>query len=466
MPNRSSPIRRLGPPFALLAAVAFVQWALRQLEPAWATQDFRLWLQVALVAAIGAAAVRTTSFVLFDVLFRGRKAREAPEILRVLVSIAGYTTLFVVVYGFVLNRDISGVLATSAIVTVILGLALQDTLGNFFAGLSLHVEQPYQIGDVIRVGEMLGRVESVTWRTTAMRTNDNSIYIVPNSRIAREPIEIYRVDNANRRLLRFPAPYGASPETVIALIREAVSTVPSAARLRPPAVRISQFDESRLIYEVLYWVNDYLMTQDIDAAMRERVWYALSRKGLGIPLPIRHVRIESDAAAPVDPSEYEQILASTSVFGPLGSQERLEIAKSGLRGVFAPGELVVRRGDAGGSMFIIIRGTAEVLLSGNSGNVQNLAVLRPGDVFGEMALFTGETRSADVKAVEELQVLEVRKPVIEALLRSNPGLIDTFSRIIGERQAHLADQAQAAGRQEAAVAHTMLQRIKRFFGLS
>jgi CRP-like cAMP-binding protein len=315
---------------------------------------------------------------------------------------------------------------------------------------------------------MLGRVESVTWRTTALRTNDNSLIIVPNSRIAREPIEIFHLDEDNRRTVRFPAPSGVSPETVIPLIREAIDTIPRIDSQRPPAVRIGEFAESSITYEVLYWVGNYLWTQDIDAVIRERIWYAFHRKGLSIPFPIRHVTVErKQAFARPDESEHERILASIPLFAPLTMEERLEISRGGVRNVFAPGESVVRGGDAGDSMFIIIGGSAEVLLPGIAGADRSLAILQPGDFFGEMALFTGEARSADVKALDELQVLEVRKPVIEALLRSNATLVETFSRIIGERQAQLADHARSASeRQEAAGTQTMLQRIKRFFSLS
>src|SRR5262249_50367945 len=205
----------------------------------------------------------------------------------------------------ILDREIGlEILATSTVLSVILGLALQDTLGNFFAGISLHVEQPFQILDSIRIGDLIGKVEGITWRTTTIRTNDNSIVVFPDSRVAREPIEIYPFNNLNRRALEFPAPYSAQPERIASLVREAVSGLPESAQDKTPVVRIKSFSDSCVTYEVLYWVKDYMVTADVDARARQRIWYVYRRAGIEIPYPMRHLLVENleprTAAEPAD----------------------------------------------------------------------------------------------------------------------------------------------------------------------
>jgi small-conductance mechanosensitive channel len=160
-----------------------------------------------LLLGLSIGLTRAISFVLFDVLFQRRKGREAPALLRVLASIVLYSIFLVLIYKLVLGNQGGGLelIATSTVVSVIIGLALQDTLGNFFAGLSIHIEQPFHILDAIRIGSIIGRVEAVSWRTTTIRTNDNTTVIFPNSTVAREALEVYRLNNLNRRVLRASA---------------------------------------------------------------------------------------------------------------------------------------------------------------------------------------------------------------------------------------------------------------------
>src|SRR5262249_13524969 len=201
------------------------------------------------LAAISVLAVRLINRLLFDVLFVRRSGREAPALLRGLLSIALYIAAFLLIYRTILDREIGlEILATSTVLSVILGLALQDTLGNFFAGISLHVEQPFQILDSIRIGDMIGKVEGITWRPTTIRTNNKSFVVFQNRRVAREPIEIYQFNNLNRRVLEFPAPYSVQPERIVSLVREAVRSLADVSQDKTPVVRINRFSDSCVIY--------------------------------------------------------------------------------------------------------------------------------------------------------------------------------------------------------------------------
>ncbi|HXG64913.1 MAG TPA: mechanosensitive ion channel family protein [Blastocatellia bacterium] len=450
--------------FSVIALLVYIilMWTL----PDWIYRDYLKYLYAAFWIGLGIAIVRAIGYVLFDVIFRKRKGREAPELLRVLVSIAGYSLIFAFLFTFVLEKDLAGIFATSAVVSLILGLALQETLGNFFAGISLHVEQPFHIGDAIRIETMIGKVEAVTWRTTTIRTNDNTLIIFPNSRVARDAVEIFPYNNLNRRILHIPAPYGVPPQTVIQLIKECIRTLPNLAPERAPVVRIGRFADSSIDYEVLYWVKDYMWTPDMDAKMRERVWYAFHRKGIQIPFPIRHVLMEQVGAAAGQEEDYAEIIRQVSIFEPLGDHEKEEVARSLVRYVYAPGEMILRSGDQGNSMFIVHRGRVEVQLPSDNGKPQQLAVLGPGDFFGEMALFTGEPRTADVSALEEVEVLEIRKPVIEKLFAENSGLAEALSSKIADRQAELAQYTRAMPEDEKMMkSRNILARVKRFFSL-
>jgi small-conductance mechanosensitive channel/CRP-like cAMP-binding protein len=457
-------MKKTGWPLLLSGLLILVYVSLMLAYPDWGGLKYLL---AACMVSLSIVLVRVISYLLFDVLFRKRKGREAPALLRFLVSIIVYPALLMIIFSLVLERDITGVLATSAVVSVVIGLALQDTLGNFFAGISLHIEQPYHIGDWIRVDDMQGKVTEVTWRKTNIRTNNNTIIILPNNKVARDPLEIFPYGNLNRRVLRFPAPFGLPPEKVIPLIREAVRTTPNVSPEMTPVVRIAEFEESRILYEILYWVIDYMWVPDLDSKIRERIWYIYRRNNIEIPFPHRQLLYTPPSMAMSEDNRYEEIIDRVELFEPLTRQEKAEIARGIVRYLYAPGETILRRGDAGSSMFVIARGKAEVQVPSNNGDLKVVATLNAGDFFGEMALFTGEARTADVCAIEEVELLEIRKSCMEDLLNQNEKLVEGLSRKIAERQAGLiAHTSSGSGEQKAEIQQkTILNRIKRFFSL-
>jgi small-conductance mechanosensitive channel/CRP-like cAMP-binding protein len=460
-------MKKLIIPLALSAILALIYGIARLPEPDLFSKKAQEWLLAASLLSLGVFFVRAIGFVLFDVLFQKRKGREAPALLRGVVSIIGYLILLMVAYWLVLDENLGNILATSAVVSVIIGLALQDTLGNFFAGISLHIEQPYHIKDAIRVDSMLGRVEAVTWRATTIRTNDNTTIIIPNSKVAREALEVFPFGNLNRRIMRFPAPYRVPPQTVIQIVREAVRTMPNVATEITPVVRIHEFADSSITYEALYWVKDYMWTPDIDAKIRERIWYVYNRSDIDIPFPVRTILMGDQQAADGRETDYHKVIDRVDIFEPLTAQEKDVIVGSLVKAVFAPGEIIIRRGDPGESMFVVFRGKVEVRLPSNNGDLQQVAVLEPGNFFGEMALLTGEPRTADVSAVGEVEILEIRKGVLEQLLSNNAQLAEELSRKIADRQAQLTELSRVVPEEEKRFhTQTILRRIKGFFRMS
>lgn len=462
-------MKRITLPLAISVLLLLIYAVIQAYAPFRLQPNASKYVTAALLFGLSYGLARVISYVLFDVVFQRRKGREAPALLRVLLSIILYSIALLLIYKLVLNEG-GGleIIATSTVVSVIIGLALQDTLGNFFAGLSIHIEQPFHILDAIRIGDMIGRVEAVSWRTTTIRTNNNTTVIFPNSRVARDPLEVYRFNNLNRRVLHIPAPYRIAPQTVIAMIRETVASIPNVASEKTPVVRIGDFGDSSIVYEVLYWTKDYMWVPDIDSQIRQHVWYIYRRSDIDIPFPVRHVLLEQqEPFADRQADDYESVVESVEIFAPLSEGEKETVARSAIRAVYAPGELILRRGDPGESMFVIYRGNVEVRLPSSDGNAQQVAQLQTGNFFGEMALLTGEPRNADVITLGEVETLEIRKAVLQQLLDNNIELAEALSRTIAERQLRLDEYARAVPEEERRVkARNILGRIQRFFKLS
>jgi small-conductance mechanosensitive channel/CRP-like cAMP-binding protein len=413
--------------------------------------------------------VRALNTVIFDLVFRLRRGYEAPTLVRNIFSMVAFTILFVVIFNRIYTEvNLGALFTTSAIFGVILGLALQDTLGNFFAGISLHADRPFQVGDVIVVGQQhhTGVVEGITWRAIKIRTFQNHIILVSNSNVAKEAIEVCPRENLNARLVFFSTLYTDSPAKTIHVAREAVRDADNVSPKITPIVRIRSLGDSAIDWEIKYWLEDYAKYNDTDALVRQRVWYALRRSGLTFAFPTRTLHLERKVTTRPITLE-EQIadrLSAVDIFAPLSAEELRQLATGTVGHVFAPGETLIRAGDEGSSMFVVHNGRVEVQVAEN-GKARTVAVLNEGNFFGEMGLFTGEPRTASVVAVEETEVLEIGHDAMKHVFETNPDLAESISWTIAERKANLAAGSQQSTQASIAESAGLLSSIKRFFGL-
>lgn len=412
--------------------------------------------------------VRAVSAAIFQLAFRLRKGAEAPSLIRNIFSIIAVTILFFIAFSRIYpDVNLGALFTTSAIFGVILGLALQDTLGNLFAGISLHADNPFDVGDVISFGpqqQFTGVVEGITWRAVKIRTFQNKIVLVSNSNIAKEAIEVAPRDNLNARLVFFNTRYRDSPAKTIHIVREAVREAENVSQKIKPIVRIRTLGDSSVDYEVKYWLEDYAKYNDTDALVRQRIWYAFRRAGVTFAYPTRSIRIERQAKADEAQINNEIIerLSAVDIFAPLSAEETARLAGASVNHVFAPGETVIRAGDNGSSMFVVNRGRVQVQVTDN-GRARSVAVLVEGDFFGEMALFTREPRTANVIAIEETEVLEIGYQAMKHLFDTNPDLVESLSQIIVERQAGLKHRPEDVTQIETESAG-ILATIKKIFG--
>jgi small-conductance mechanosensitive channel len=460
--------------FVMTAIVLAALYTVYKLDPSIASFDSKMGgsynfgplVKLALWALLAYLVVRLTNASFFSMVFRLRRGFEAPTLVRNIFSIIAFTIIFLLLFThYFPNVNLGALFTTSAIFGVILGLALQDTLGNFFAGISLQADRPFQVGDVITVDEQrhTGVVEEITWRAIKIRTFQNHVVIINNSNAAKEAIEVCARDNLNARIVYFNTLYSDSPAKAIHVVREAVREADNVSQKITPIVRIRNLGDNGIDYEVKYWLEDYAKYNDTDALVRQRIWYAFRRADLNFAYPTRTVLVERRPKSSADGSALVERLAAVDIFAPLSVEETVVLAQSAVRHVFAPGETVIRAGEPGSSMFVVHNGRVNVQLSDN-GRPRSLATLNEGDFFGEMALFTGEPRTANVVAVEETEVLEIGHDAMKRVFDSNPDLVESLSHIIAERRQGLVSHSDSPTNAAESPAG-LLNSIKRFFGL-
>jgi small-conductance mechanosensitive channel/CRP-like cAMP-binding protein len=452
------------PLFLAIVLFAFY-WPFRREPLMLGDVNIRDYLLFAADAALIFFGVRFVDTLIFDVIFARRRNVVAPQLLRGIVAIVLYFFLFTAVLTSIFSLDVKGFLTGTTIVAAVLALALQETLGNLFSGIALHMEDSYEVGDVVHSGEYIGMVEGVSWRATKLRGYNNQTIILPNSVIARERLEVFPRENLNARALQFGIDYHIAPATVIGILTQAASHVEGVAREMKCFARVSGFTDSAVLYEIKYFMRDYSARDRIDADIRKAVWYALKRNAIPFAFPVRvHQEYQPPRALrDVSIDEITTRLEEVDVLSPLSREARATLAAATRVHFYSKSEAIIHHGTMGESMFVVHAGDVAVRLpEPDSTGWHEVANLGPGAVFGEMALLTGEMRSADVVASSDVIALEIEKESLQPIIQGHPELAQAISRKVMERREHL-DTVHANDAEDEEL--TLISRIKSYFGI-
>ena len=405
------------------------------------------------------AIVNATVALLVNSWRDNRPSERFPAIVQDVAVIA----IFMVIATVLLREQL---LTTTAVSAVVIGFALQDTLGNLFAGLAIQIEKPFRVGQWIQVSGREGQVQEITWRATKLRTKDGEFLVLPNSIVSKEPVLNYSEPTvANSVSVNVGASYLTPPNDVKAAILAAITNAPLAIRAPEPKVLVQGFGDSAINYTAYFWVNDYGTEREARDQVRTNVWYEFRRRNIEIPWPIQ-IQYERDE----EPTWNERHVATAAeslgaidLFAPLSREARQALAATSRHQLFAAGECIVRQGAGGESMFVILSGRVRVTIEPSG---QEVAVIPAGGFCGEMSMLTGDARTATVSAVDDAVVLEISAADFRALAESNPALLDHVSTIVGTRRTGLEEaRANAAAIAAPELKQNFLARMRKFLTL-
>lgn len=427
--------------------------------------------KVIIAMALVIASVRFIAYLATKTLYRSAGQGEISSLLKTVLSIVVYIVAFFIIFQSQFPTvELTALFTGSTIIGIVVGLALQDTLGNLFAGLALQADQPFQVGDVVLLpGRGEGVVEHVSWRGVKIRTFQNKLLVVSNSVLGKELIEVAPKNNLNAKLVFFNTLYADSPAKTIQVVREAVRQVENVSSKMRPVVRIRNLAPDGIDWEVKYWLEDYRLQHDTDALIRQRIWYLFQREKISFAYPTRTLYLEKEKAEAAPEEIFNttaERLNNVSIFAPLSNEEIERLANASKSRIYAPGEAIVRRGQEGNSMYVIIRGAVKVQIPENNYQ-KTIGTLRENEFFGEMSLLTGEPRTATVIATEESEVLRIDKEGLKPIFEGNPTLVHAVSELVEERRELLRAEAETAAK-EAETSQTkkgVMTSIRGFFGL-
>lgn len=422
---------------------------------------------------------RLTAVLVLEVLLRRKLGRPMPTILRDIAQ--GVLYLFLLLAALrAIGFDPGSILTTGAVVTAVIGLSLQETLGNLVAGLAIQLQRPFDEGDWVQLepdGKRIGRVVEINWRATKVITLDNVEVIVPNGMLAKVPIVNYsKPTKAARRSVYVSVSYDIPPPRVHEAILEAIRDAPGVLAEPAPSILTNNFGDSGIEYWVRFFTEDFDRRDGVDSGVRDRIYYALHRANFEIPFPQRkvHVHQVSDESVARDNdariARRERALASIDLLKFLDAGILWRLAAAATTRIFSPGETIVRQDDDADELFVIERGTVTVLLEGKGKKPSEVTKLGPGMFFGEMALVTGERRQATVRASTECELTVIGHQAFHDVLAASPDMVKELSRVLAERQTMLEEHAErlSSGDHEREVSLKSIQffdRIKKFFEL-
>lgn len=424
------------------------------------------------------AMIRQCGFLVFRFVLPEFRIRP-PQILEDLVIFGAYV-IFALARIKYAGVNLSGILAFSALTTALIAFAMQDTLGNVLGGLVVQFDNSIKVGDYIKVGEMVGQVVDIRWRSTAVETSNWETVVIPNGQLMKNSFTVIGRRSGQplqwRRWIYFTVDPGATPGRVIGTVEDAVrnAAIPKAARQPQPACLLLGFEGGNLRYGLRYWLTDLSADGSTDSLVRIHIFTTLQRAGIRVSEPQQTVHLvehDEEHAEAVQEREIQRrlkALKGVDLFEKLTARELRTLAERLQYHPFAKGDVITRKGAVSDCIYILAGGEAEVLIETEAGEKQSLATLQPGRFFGEMGLMTGEPRRATVVARTEAVCYQLDKDSFQDLIVKRPAIAENISKIIASRQFDLdtARQNLAVGVANADKGHReLLAKIRHFFGL-
>ena len=392
----------------------------------------------------------------------GRQSRQARLSSDVLAAIV-YIAAGVVVVKLVFLLPVSGVLATSGVIAIVIGLALQNTLGDVFAGIAVDVESPFKIGDRILLGDKIeGQVIQVNWRSIWVQTDGDDVAIIPNSTVAKSDI-INRSYPTERRAasVQVSCPTSAAPARVLECILNATLLCPAILRNPGPSAAMNEFGAKTSLYSVSFYVADTRTLGATKGLLLQYCHRQLYYAGL-----LADARGSQPKSTPPDQSlsPAQRLLHDLTLFEALERPQVEELARQAKEVFLEPGEVLFKQAAADATLYFIASGIVRMDRATSPGSTDLLGYLGAGEYIGEIGLFTGAPHAATATALTSCRIHRLSREAIAPLLATNADLAAAFDKSVRRGLSILHRDVAIRATEDIGGGGQLLQRIRQFFG--
>lgn len=417
---------------------------------------------------------RLFAILVWDLLLDIRLKIHIPFLIRNIVSVTIFFLAILTIVGVVFQQSVTGLLAASGVVGLVVGLALEKTISDVFNGVVLSFDRPFQIGEHVALEDLPDtyKVEEMTWRTTRFETENNAVLIIPNGKLAEMDIINltlnYKVSRSSKVVLDSTIPI----ERALIILESALKSCSCLEESGQANVVLNSLIPQGVVYKLNYKVDPKkYAAADAEDEVLSHVLRNVKQAGLRIGIPKSTVFFDRLQAPHMEPN-CQILLENMPLFKKLSSEEISQLAESALQRHVKKDEKVLEIGDPGSSLFLIAEGLFGVYIPVKEHPEPiRAAYLTTGQFFGEMSLFTGAPRGARVVAEMKGILYEITKQAIEPLLRNRPELAEEISHLISARTAeNLQKESDLLSKEQLEeekkrLSNTLLGKIKQFFGL-
>jgi len=444
--------------------------------------DIVWWLSVAVLASMA-----MKRFVWTPIEENTRQ--PIPKIVRGLIVILLFIFAGMAIVAFVFDQKLTSLLATSGMVAMIVGLAVQVNIANVFSGIAINIERPFKIDDWVKIGDFKeGKVTDINWRTTRVKTRDDTILNIPNSQASESSIENFSApSNCYWKYFTIHVDPRESPERVKkVLLDAALSTKGVLREPKPPGTRFlgltagmtGQSESWAANYLIGVYVEDYGDKFKHNELVWLNVYTHLKYAGIRHLMDRQEVlmtlrkpeKIMVSGGEDDDDKERKErkklllILKNDLIFKAFSDTNKKEFSEKAQGFHYVAEGVVMNQGDKGDSLFIVTEGSLSITVDMN-GKMVEVARVGTGAIVGERALLTGEPRGATVSSITETDIFEIKKSDIDPLLKENPEIIKKISEIIAKRDAENEAKQKGIKVEEAEknIASKLFGEMQKFF---
>jgi len=435
------------------------------LSPVFRPQDMprQFWLQILACCWWALAARELIAFL--RLLTKLRRGADENKLLSDVIAASIYVCSVLVMIGFVFGWPLQGLLATSGIIAIVLGLALQSTLSDLFSGISLTIEKPYQVGDEILLeGGIEGEVIQVNWRSSHLRNGANDVVIIPNSAIAK-----MRLQNHSAGSKRYS---GSLPVTVDSrnevdftteLLKQAAMVCPAILRHSPCSVVANDIKGDRLTYEIAFSTAAFSAAGEGRSQLITQLYKRARPATVQQPALQSSVALEKFIGSPILFFPDTEVLDHLQFFDALSAEEKASLTAKMVRHHFQTGDRLITQGEKNDVFNFISAGVIQVMHQVPDGRILEVERQGPGDTYGQLSILTGIASPGTFDALTGGLLLEFKAADLKPIVEARPELMEDLSHYVAKTQQFLRTFERSALQPVAIEQHDLLSRIKKFF---
>ena len=374
--------------------------------------------------------IKIVDFLINEVFSSNLKKDVIPKLFRTLIIIVLFFSSILLLLKKYYSINLAPILTTSAIISAVVGLALQDTLMNFIAGIVLTSEKSFKKGDTIKIDDIIGKIVETDWRSTKINYFGDGIVTVPNSYLVKQKMTNYYKKIKFRVIIKISTSYSTYPNVVSDILEKVANENTKVLKDPAPEAVVDKFGDYSIDYELRVWVvDDYINRHKVESELYKSVWYVFKRNNIKIPFPVREI-LKYDKTLDLKVNlDLEDYLLHVDFLNGVDKKIITEIANRIEIKDYGKGEIIFYEGESGESFFILGKGEVEVLIG-----ERVVANLKTGDFFGEMSLLTGMNRNASIRCLKDCELFELGKKDFAKTVQNNHILLEKLSEYIIKRE--------------------------------